>query len=272
MKLKHFFILLYMAVAAMSLPACNSYQKLLKSDDVALKFQKAEEYYNKKDYQRALPLLEDLLTYYRGSAQAEKVYYMLADTYFQMENYQLSTYQFKSFADAYPLSELAEKAYFYYAYSLYKGSPRKDLDQGNTGNAITAFQLFTSKYPDSKQVDEANKYIDELRAKLEVKAIDNAMLYYKIENYKSAVWALRQVITDFPATKQRENLEFHIIKSSYLLAERSVESKQKERYANTVQYFNEFRERYPKSAYDSELNRMIKDANSKVEKLKNNRS
>lgn len=271
MKLKYFLTILYI-VALTGLQSCNPYQKLLKSDDVALKYQKAEEYYNKKDHQRALPLLEDLLTYYRGTAQAEKIYFMLADTYFQMGNYQLAAFQFRNFAEAYPFSQYAEQAYFFYAYSLYSDSPRKDLDQGNTGNAITAFKLFMSKYPESKRVDEVNKHIDELNAKLEEKAIENAMLYYEIKNYKSAVWALREVLTQYPATKEREKIEYYIVKSSYILAEKSVESRQRERYLNTMQYYNEFREHYPKSIYDSEIIRMYKDASNQVDKLKTKRS
>lgn len=259
-------------VVLTGLMSCNPYQKLLKSDDVALKYQKAEEYYNKKDHQRALPLLEDLLTYYRGTAQAEKIYFMLADTYFQMGNYMLAAFQFKNFAESYPFSQYTEQAYFNYAYSLYSDSPRKDLDQQSTANAITAFKLFVSKYPESNRVEEVNKHIDELYAKMEEKAIENAMLYYEIKNYKSAVWALREVLTQYPATKQREKIEYYIIKSSYILAEKSVASKQRERYLNTIQYYNEFRERYPKSAYDNEINRMYKDAGNQVEKLKNNRS
>ncbi len=118
----------------------------------------------------------------------------------------------------------------------------------------------------------ANKYIDELKAKLEEKAIDNAMLYYNIENYKSAVWALREVINQFPATKEREKLEYYIVRSAYNLAEKSVEKKQKERYINTVQYYNEFREKFPKSIYDNELNRIYRDANAKINKTKTNRT
>jgi outer membrane protein assembly factor BamD len=271
MKLRYFLTILYI-VALTVFQSCNPYQKLLKSDDVALKYQKAEEYYNKKDFQRALPLLEDLLTYYRGTAQAEKIYFYLADTYFQMGNYQLASYQFKTFADAYPLSAYAEKAYYYYAYSLYSDSPRKDLDQGNTQNAINAFKLFISKYPESTRVDEVNKNIDELTQKLEEKAIDNAMMYYKIQNYKSAVWALREVLNEYPATKEREKLEYYIVKSSYTLAEKSVEAKQRERYLSTIQYYNEFREKFPKSGYDGELNRIYKDSSSQIDKLKNKRS
>ncbi len=271
MKLKYFFTILYMA-ALTGFMACSPYQKLLKSDDVALKFQKAEEYYNKKDHQRVLPLLEDLLTYYRGTAQAEKIYYMMADTYYKMGNYQLASYQFKTFVDAYPFSQYAEEALYLYAYSLFSDSPNKDLDQANTVNAINAFNLFINKYPESNRIEESNKNIDDLKAKLENKAIENAMLYYQIRNYKSAVWALRHVANQYPASKEREKIEYYIVKSSYLLAEKSVETKKRERYLNTIQYYNEFREHYPTSVYDADLLRMYKDANYQVDKLNFKRS
>ena len=50
--------------------SCSKYQKILKSTDLNLKFDKAVAYYEKEDYNRALPLFEELSTVFRGSAKA----------------------------------------------------------------------------------------------------------------------------------------------------------------------------------------------------------
>lgn len=250
----------------------SSYNKVLRSDDISLKYQKAEEYFNKEDYNKALPLLEDLLNYYRGTMQAEKVYWMLSYTYYQLKDYQLAAYQFVNFASAYPLSQHAEEALYLNAYCLYLDSPDKELDQSNTISAIAAFKNFADKYPESNKIEEVNKYIDELAARLEAKAVDNALLYYKIEDYKSAIWAIRNVLSEYPATNEREYLEFIIVKSAYLLAENSIQKKQVERYSSTLQYYLEFKERFPASKYDAEASRIYKDANEQLEKLKSKKS
>jgi outer membrane protein assembly factor BamD len=266
------FTLFSLLLTAFLVSCTSSYNKVLKSDDIGLKYRKAEEYFNKADYNKALPLLEDLLNYYRGTTQAEKVYWMLSYTYYKLKDYQLAAYQFINFATAYPLSEHTEEAVYLNAYCLYLDSPNKELDQANTTSAITAFKNFADRYPESKHIDEVNKYIDELSTKLEEKAIQNALLYYYIQDYKAAIWAIRNVLTQYPATKERERLEFLIVKSAYLLAENSVHGKQIERYSSTLQYYTEFKERFPSSRYDGEASRIYKNANEQIEKLKTKKS
>ena len=59
--------------------SCSKYQKILKSTDLNLKFEKAVMYYEKEDFNRALPLFEELSTAFRGSAKAEEVNYYYAE-------------------------------------------------------------------------------------------------------------------------------------------------------------------------------------------------
>jgi outer membrane protein assembly factor BamD len=249
------------------LTSCNSYNKLLKSNDPNAKLRAGEEYFDKADYAKVLPLLEDVVNFYRGTKEAEKIYYELAYSYMKTAEYTLAAYEFKTLYDAYPLSAYAEDSRFYYAYCLYLDSPASDLDQSNTQNAINSFQVYLDRYPDSKRAEECNKYIDILQAKLEKKTIDNALLYYKIENYKSAVWALRNAITEYPATKQREYLEYLIVRSAYLYADRSVFEKQQERYTNTLQYYYEFKEKFPNSTYAGDADRIARECKFRLSKI-----
>jgi len=246
---------------------CNSYDKLLKSNDVTLKYKAALEFFDKGNYSQAVPLLEDVYKFYIGTAQAETVSYDLAYSYYKVGEYSLGAFQFKTFADGYPLSKYTQDANYYYAYCLYLDSPDMELDQGSTRSAINAFQLFIDKYPDSKRVEECNKNIDALSNKLEQKEINNAVLYYKIEQYKAAVWAIRNALEDYPATKDKEHLSYLVVKSSYLYALNSVEEKKIERLTSTLEYYSDFKEKFPKSAYDSELGVIVKDCNRNIKQL-----
>lgn len=249
------------------LASCSPYQKLLKSDNTAEKYKAAEEYFNKGDYQRAMPLLQSVLQELRGTLQAERAYYYLAYSYYKLGEYQVAAFSFKSFAEAYPLSEYREDAYFYYAYSLYLDSPDKDLDQNNTRLAMDAFQLYLDKYPMSERVEECNRYIDVMREKLEDKAVENALLYYKTHNYKSAVWAIEHVLELYPLTEDKEMLKYHVVRSAYLLAENSVEKKKIERYNDAIRYYGEFVEMFPESKYLNELKKIERDSRYELEKL-----
>ena len=70
------FIVAILLVFTLVTPACKSeYQKTLKGTDIGKKYELAKKYYNKNDYFRALELFEELVTVYRGSDEAEEIYY-----------------------------------------------------------------------------------------------------------------------------------------------------------------------------------------------------
>jgi outer membrane protein assembly factor BamD len=110
--------------------------------------------------------------------------------------------------------------------------------------------------------------IDELRLKLEQKAFDNAKLYYLTENYKSATVALENMIKDFPDSPHREEIEFLIVKSSYLLAINSVASKKEERLNNTIEYYHNFVDHFQDSKYIKKAEDFYADALRELDKMK----
>ncbi len=238
------------------LSACSEYQKVLREDDIPDKFAMAEKLYGKAEYQKALPLLEELQTYYRGTAQGEKVSYLYANTLFQLKNYGTAALYYKLFAETYPSSIYTEEAYYDYALSLYNQSPASNLDQTSSARAISAFQLFIARYPMSDKIEGANLKIDELRGKIEEKVIANALLFYQLADYRAAVTALSAAIRQYPSNYRREELEFLTFKSSFLLAENSVSTKQKERYTAAYRYYSDFIDRYPASQYLNEAKRI----------------
>ncbi|MCK5822498.1 MAG: outer membrane protein assembly factor BamD [Bacteroidales bacterium] len=245
--------------------ACSEYQKILKSNDYELKLEKANEYYADEDYYRAQALYEELLSVYKGTDKAEKVYYYFTFCYYNQKDYILAGYHFKNFISTYPNSEFAEECDYLSAYCYYLVSPQSDLDQTNTYKAIDALQLFINKYPDSEKIANANKLIDELLLKLETKSFSNARLYFNLGEYKSSVIALKNTLKDYPDTQYREELLFLILQSNFLLAENSVETKKNERYQTTINEYYNLIDEYPNS-------KNIKDAekiyNTSIKKIK----
>ena len=64
-----------------------------------------------------------------------------------------------------------------------------------------------------------------VEGKLETKSFEQARLYFNMEDYKAAVTAFRNLLNDFPSTSFRENSLFLIVKSEFLLAENSIDEK-----------------------------------------------
>jgi outer membrane protein assembly factor BamD len=245
--------LVFLSVALFS---CSDYQKLLTSTDYDLKYKKAIEYYDKKDYTRASTLLEELLTVYRGMDKSEEVGYRYAYCYFNQQDYVMAGYYFKNFVSAHPNSPRAEECAFMAAYCLYEDSPNSSLDQANTLKAIEELQLFMNEYPLSSRKDECNKLIDELRDKLVKKSFDSASLYYKLSDYKAAIVAINNSLKEYPDTKYREELLFLLLKSNFDLATNSVAEKIKERYQSTVEAYLSFVDEFPQSKHLKEAERI----------------
>ncbi len=242
------------------LVSCSDYQKLLSSTDYDLKYKKAVEYFDKKDYTRASTLFTELLTIYRGTEKAEDVNYKYAYCYYHQQDYVMAGYYFKNFITSFPNSPLAEECAFMIAYCFYEDSPNSSLDQANTYKAMDELQLFMNQHPASSRIAECNKLIDELREKLVKKSYDSATLYFKLGDYKAAITALNNALKDFPDTQFREELMFLIVKSNYEYASRSMYDKMKERFQGTVEAYLTFKEEFPESKHLKEADRINTNA------------
>lgn len=262
----HFILLI---VVIISLGSCKSeYQKVLKGNDLPKKYEMAKKYYNDKDYFRAFQLLEELVNVYRGSEEAENIYYYYAYCHYGLKDLITARYHFQNFAETYPRSKHAEECRYMSAYCYFLDSPDFTLDQDNTYKAIEALQLFINMYPKSERVAECNTLIDRLREKLESKSYNNAKLYYNIGDYKSAIFAFRNSLIDFPDSKYKEEMEFLTIKSSYLYAQMSVENKKSERFLETIEYYQTFVDSYASSKYLKEAQSIYNNSINQIEQLK----
>lgn len=227
----------------------------------------AQYYYNKKDYYRASTLFEQLQDNFNGTAMAEKVMYYSAYCNFGLRNYPLAGYQFKSYFENFPTGQWAEESLYMNAYCQFLESQFYYLDQTDTHKAMEAIKLFVSVYPESKYVAECNVLLDKLRAKLAMKAYKNAKLYYNIGEYKSAIVALQNVIRDFPEIQQKEELDFLTLKSHFMLADNSIETKKAERFKESMEFYNYFSGEYPESKYLNEARQIYTKSETALRKI-----
>jgi outer membrane protein assembly factor BamD len=247
--------------------SCSEYQKVVKSSDYNLKYTKAVEYYQEGEYYKAQSLFDELVSIFKGTDKAEDVLYYYADCYYQQKDYILGAYYFDNFAKTFPYSPRTQNAAYTAAYCYYLNSPRPSLDQTETYKAIDAMQVYINKYPQSEKVIEANNIIETLRAKLEKKSYDNAKLYFKLGDYHAASISLKNSIKEFPDSEFREEILYLIVKSSYLLSEMSIISKQGERYQNTISEYYVFIDEYPESEYLKEIEKMYTKSVNQIKNL-----
>lgn len=247
--------------------SCSNYNKVLKGTDLEAKYVTALKYYNKKDYFRALPLFEELITLFRGTARGEEVYYCYAQCHYHTGDFISAAYHFENFLKTYPNSIYSEESAFLYAYCYYADTPISSLDQSNAIEALNKFQLFINRFPDSKLVDSSNVLMDELRMKQELKAYDNAMLYFKMEEYKAATTALGNVIKTFPGTRYKEICLYNMLKSSYFYARQSIEEKKLDRYKSAVENYFILIDAFPETEYRKAAEDIYKDCQIKIDRI-----
>lgn len=225
------------------------------------------EYYNKGDYGKCLPLLDELVAIYRMSDKAETIYYTYAWCHYHLKEYYLAAYYFKSFAKSFPDSKYAEECHFMSAMCNVRNSPSYSLDQTETLTAINELQAFLNRYPESDKRDSCNNIMDGLRNKLETKMFEGAYLYYKIEKYKAASVALKSVLEEYPDSRYKEEIYYLIVKSNYLLAANSIDSKKTERFNETIKSYNTFVTLFGESAKKRELEELTENSKKELERL-----
>jgi len=219
--------------------SCSEYQKALKSEDVAVKYDVSVKMYEKEKYDKAIRLFEQIAPSYKGKPQAEKLFYIYAQSYYKTKQYYLAGYQFENFSSSYPKSDKQEEASFLGAKCYSKLSPVYSLDQTDTDKALEKLQNFIDNNPNSIYLAEANAIVKELKFKIEKKAFENAKQYNTISDFKAAQIALDNFISDFPGTTFKEDALFYKFDSAYQLAINSVPQKMEERLNNAkVAYYS----------------------------------
>lgn len=266
---------LYILITATLLSSCSEYQKALKNEDIATKFQMGEDLYNQGKFAKANKLFAQIVPSYRGKPQAEKLMYLYSKSFYEMKDYYVAGYQFERYASSYPNSEKLEEASFLSAKSAYMLSPVYSKDQKETKAAIEKLQDFINLFTESEYSAEANKLVQELDFKLEKKAFEIAKQYNTISDFPASVRSFDNFMFDFPGSSLREDALFLKLDSAYKLAVNSVELKnsvtgivnlKKDRLVQAKEYYDTFKKAYSNSKYKKEVDEMALELN---EQLKN---
>lgn len=252
-------------IVVLTLFSCSDYQKLLKSDDAELKYNKAVEYFDKGDFMRASTLFDAISTYYKGTDRSETVLNYMAKSYMGQKDYYSASEYYKTYVKTYPKGKYVVESKYMIGYCYYLDSPDARLDQTATYNAIAALQEFLDVYPESDKVPAANKLLDELTDKLAYKAYINAKLYYDLgnylgNNYESAVITAQNALKKYTSTKYREELVMLILDSKYQEAVQSIEEKKIERYRSTIDEYYNYVNEYPTGKFRKQADRIFNES------------
>lgn len=249
-----------MGSLALLLSGCaGEFNKVYKTTDYDYRYEYAKQCFAEGKYQRAVTLLQDMITMKKGTDEAQESLYMLGMAEYMSGDYESASATFKKFYQSYPKSEFAEHASFYIGQSLFESAPEPRLDQTPTIGAINAYQQFLDLFPESKLRPEAQRRLFELQDKLVQKELLSAQLYYNLggyfgninsnneSNYISSIITAQNALKSYPYSKWREDFSLLIMKSKFELAENSSQDKQLERYRDAEDECYGFLNEYPES-------------------------
>ncbi len=266
LKMKQLIIAVFILIG---LSSCSQFSKVLNKGTSLEQYALATELYEAGKYSKSIQLFEKVIPAYRGKPQMERIQFMLSDAYYQTKNYLLAAYHFDRFTKNYPKSTKKENASFLSAHSYYLSIPRSSLDQSDTKTAIAAFQKFIDTYPTSNRIEEANKLIQEMQHGLEKKAFDIAYQYYHTENYKAAVVAFDNFLSDYLGSSFKEEALFYKSQAAYVLAMKSIASKKEERIKSALKVMRRLEHNFKDTKYKKEID---KQRNKLKEELVNIRT
>ena len=249
-----------------SLASCSEFSRALKSDSLEYKMAVAQKYYDKGAYDRAIPLLEELIMLKRGTAETERINYLHAKAHFLMKDYIMAAYYLENYARTFPTARYTEECTFLNAYCYYKNSPEYELDQVDTRMAIDQLQLFLVRYPGTTLKDSCNTLIDRLRVKLEVKSYHAAEQYYHMRNFQAASVAFKDFMRAYPNSDYREDAMMRILRSDHQLAMNSVERRKVERLEEAIRSYRNFADAYPQGVDRDEADRIHEELKAELEK------
>jgi len=267
--MKNSVFLFLFGIILLSTSCKTEYEKLRETGDVPAMLKSAAQYFEDGEYLKAQGLYESVLGSIRGRVESEQAYYNYAYTHFYLERFALASFYFKDFSSKFLNSPLREEADFMQAFSNYRLSPSYRLDQTYSQKAIEEFQIFVNTYPTSERVEECNRLIDQLRAKMQEKAFAEGELYFNLRNYESAVRSFENLLKDFPESADAEKVRYMVIQSLFLYADNSVVTKQPERFTSVINRMDEFNKKYPTSRFDRELTEIVRTTDKRIKELRN---
>ncbi|MBD5220417.1 MAG: outer membrane protein assembly factor BamD [Bacteroidales bacterium] len=260
--MRNYLILIF---ATILFSSCGEYQRVLKSDDYAYKFDYAKQAFEDKRYVQAATILQDCINVFKGSDKAEESLYLLGMANYENHDYTSSGAYLRSYYTRYPKGKYTEAARFFCGYGYYLDSPDPQLDQSETIKAIEELQAFLDYFPRSEKVSIAQNAIFELQDKLTLKQLENAQLYYNLgnymgNNYQSAIIVAQNAVKDYPYSKYKEELEMLILKARYQEAANSIEERKADRFRDVIDEYYSFVNNFPDSGHRSEAENILKIA------------
>ena len=153
---------------------------------------------------------------YPQSAYRADARLVIGDTYLgegSIESYLMAITEFQDFLAFYPLHSRSDYAQYQIGLVHYQQMRRAERDQTETRAAVTAFETFIERYPNSELMNEARTKLREARDRYSQSEFLVGRYYYRAEWYPGAIDRFKSILEDDPGFTLRDAVYFHLAES-----------------------------------------------------------
>ncbi|MBI4513266.1 MAG: outer membrane protein assembly factor BamD [Gemmatimonadetes bacterium] len=176
-------------------------------------FERGKQLFARERWLQARTAFERLVFSAPTHAKADSAQFLLAETYFQDGAYLTAASEFLKLAQTRPTIHLADDARYRACLAYGRLSPRAELDQGYTEQAIAECRALRLLYPQSPLVPEAEAKVAELRNKLARKMYLNGLYYFQREGYDSAILYFNELLKQYPEAEVVPAALYHLYRA-----------------------------------------------------------
>lgn len=232
---------------------CSS-SKEVESLSAEVRFAQAMREFNGENYLEAIEDFKIVTVQFPGSAIADDAQFHIAECRYRRSEYILAGAEYDMLIRTMPSSPLVVKARYMKAMSGYNLSPKSELDQKYTREAIDDFQTCIEYSPTDSLSKEAARRIVELNNKLAKKELENGKLYYRLEFYKAAITYFDNVLDRFHDTEFADDA---LLGKARAMRDRGD-------FAGALDAINLFFQKYPASDLKNEVDALKSDVEQDI--------
>lgn len=222
----------------------------IASSDEAL-FKLGEESI-KKDEEKGLLFLRQLMDSFPKSFYAQRAKLLIADAYFNKGdegNLILAASEYREFINLYPFSPSAAYCQYQIGMTFFKKALKPGRDQSKTSSALVEFKKTVAMYPTSEQAKAAQEKIKDCEERLAEHQLLIGSQYLNSRAYKASTSRLSEILTAYPNFSGMDRVYFGL-GEAYFRGGRAPES---------MPYFTKLVSDYPKSPLVEKAQKRLKD-------------
>ena len=172
-------------------------------------FKKANDLIEKKNYEEARKILEEVRTRDSSREYAVLAKLRIADTYFENESYEEAAGEYEAFLAVDSYNKYASYAQYKLALSLFKQIKTIDTSYSTVQRALSEFEKLRRNYPRNPYMDITESRIKACRQMLAEHEFYVGDFYYKKGAYTAAARRFNALLKDYPgSTREPEALYY----------------------------------------------------------------